>query len=300
MADADDTGPGPRLRAGFLPTGPVAPAVAPAGPAGAGTIGAQLRAGAAPTDMRRAWSWLGFAAAGFLAGQIVAAIFAEVTAAVAGKAGNLTAIARLSAPPEWYVVSTLFGVWVGFGGSAVLASALRGRSGWVRDLGLRFRPIDLLGVPIGVAGQYLIALMYLPFRSHIHDFTQQFQAPGQRLTGGSHGAGFVLIAVLTVVCAPFVEEVFFRGLLLRSLARLFERLPGGAAPAVAVAVTGVLFGLAHAESLQLLGLATFGIILAALAYRTGRLGMGMVAHASFNLVAVISVASSSGLVHPWS
>ncbi len=299
MADADESGPGPSLRAGWLPTGTGRHEVSQVIAGDGGTLGSQLRAGAAPVDRRRGWSWLGFAALGFLAGQVVAAVFAEVTAAVAGKAASLGAIARMSAPPEWYVVSTLLGVWVGFGGSAVVASAVRGRAGWVRDLGVRFRPIDLVGVPVGVAGQYLIALMYLPLRSHVHDFTQQFQAPGQRLTGGSHGAGFVLIAVCTVVGAPVVEELFFRGLLLRSLARLFERLPGSLAPVSAVVVTGVLFGLAHAESLQLLGLATFGIILAALAYRTGRLGMGMLAHASFNLVAVVSVASSSVLLHPW-
>ena len=56
-------------------------------------------------------------------------------------------------------------------------------------------------------------------------------------------------------------------------------------PALAIVVTGVLFGLAHAESLQLLGLAVFGIILSFVSYRTGRLGMNMVAHATFNLTA---------------
>ena len=54
-------------------------------------------------------------------------------------------------------------------------------------------------------------------------------------------------------------------------------------------VTGVLFGLAHAESLQLLGLAVFGVILSFVSYRTGRLGMNMVAHASFNLMALVAV-----------
>ena len=57
-----------------------------------------------------------------------------------------------------------------------------------------------------------------------------------------------------------------------------------------VIVTGVLFGLAHDEGLQLLGLAVFGIILSLVSYRTGRLGMNMVAHASFNLVAVVASA----------
>jgi membrane protease YdiL (CAAX protease family) len=69
-------------------------------------------------------------------------------------------------------------------------------------------------------------------------------------------------------------------------------------PAAAIVVTGVLFGLAHAESLQLLGLATFGVILSAISYRTGRLGMNMAAHSAFNLVAVIAIVAggSSGTI----
>jgi len=49
---------------------------------------------------------------------------------------------------------------------------------------------------------------------------------------------------------------------------------------------------------QLAGLATFGMILAAVSYRTGRLGMNMVAHASFNLVAIIAIAANgTGVIH---
>ena len=78
--------------------------------------------------------------------------------------------------------------------------ASSGRPGWpagsgapsasCRDLGLRFRWIDLLGVPIGVAGQFLVALIYIPISPHVHDFNQRFAAPAQRLTGGSHGVGY--------------------------------------------------------------------------------------------------------------
>jgi membrane protease YdiL (CAAX protease family) len=40
------------------------------------------------------------------------------------------------------------------------------------------------------------------------------------------------------------------------------------------------------------------MILAAVSYRTGRLGMNMVAHASFNLVAIIAIAASgSAVIH---
>jgi hypothetical protein len=147
----------------------------------------------------------------------------------------------------------------------------------------------LAGIAIGAGGQILVALMYVPISHHVHDFNQRFDAPSQRLTGGSHGAGYFVIAVLTVVGAPFFEELFFRGVLLRALARLFGPIGGWVGPALAILTTGVLFGLAHDESLQLLGLATFGVILSFVAYRTGRLGMNMVAHATFNLMAVVAV-----------
>jgi uncharacterized protein len=227
-----------------------------------------------------------FAVLGFLAGQVLAGVFAAVAAAISGDTSSLTAISRLSEPPTWYIVSTLLGLWGGFFGSAWLSSRVRGTRSLRRDLGLRFRWVDLVGVPIGVGGQFLVALIYIPISQHVHDFNQRFDAPSQKLTGGSHGLSFVVIAVFTVLGAPFFEELFFRGVLLRSLARLFGRVGGWVGPTLAVIVTGVIFGLAHAEGLQLLGLAVFGIILSAVSYRTGRLGMNMVAHASFNLVAV--------------
>ena len=146
-----------------------------------------------------------------------------------------------------------------------------------------------------MAGQFLVALMYVPIAQHVHNFNQRFDAPSQRLTGSSHGVGYVVIGALTVVGAPFFEELFFRGVLLRSLARLFGTIGGWVGPALAIIVTGVLFGLAHDEGLQLLGLAVFGIILSFVSYRTGRLGMNMVAHASFNLVAVLAVVTPLAL-----
>lgn len=230
--------------------------------------------------------WLLFAVLGFVGGQIVAAVFVAVTAAVDGKLGSLAAIARLNEPPTWYIVSTLLGLWAGFFGAAWLATGVKGTKSFSRDLGLRFRWIDLVGVPIGVGGQILVALMYIPIAQHVHNFNQRFNAPSQKLTGGSHGVGFAVIAVLTVVGAPFFEELFFRGVLLRALARLFGNIGRFVGPGLAIAVTGLLFGLAHAESLQLLGLATFGVVLSLVSYVTGRLGMNMVAHATFNLMAV--------------
>jgi membrane protease YdiL (CAAX protease family) len=92
-----------------------------------------------------------------------------------------------------------------------------------------------------------------------------------------------------VIGAPFFEELFFRGVVMRALARIFGRWGGWVGPGLAITGSGLLFGLAHAESLQLLGLGIFGIILGVVSYRTGRLGMNIVAHASFNLLALTAV-----------
>jgi uncharacterized protein len=254
-----------------------------------GPLNRQLTAGGAPATRQAAWTWLLFAGLGFLAGQILAVVAISVAAAASGNLHDLTAITKLSEPPTWYIVSTLLGLWAGFFGAGWLASWTQGTHSLVRDLGLRFSWMDLLGIPIGVGGQFLVALIYVPIASHVHDFNQRFSAPSNRLVGGSHGAGYVVIAIFTVVGAPFFEELFFRGVLLRSLARLFGNFLGWVGPALAMIVTGVLFGLAHAESLQLLGLAVFGVILSFVSYRTGRLGMNMVAHASFNLMALAAV-----------
>ena len=64
----------------------------------------------------------------------------------------------------------------------------------------------------------------------------------------------------------------------------------------AVVVDGLLFGLVHGELAQLAGLTLFGMLLALLVVRTGRLGMSIIAHASFNAVAIVSLIASGSAV----
>ena len=255
-----------------------------------------------PKTPRQAWYWLIFAVAGFVVGQLGALVFATVSGIVAGKsASQMQAIATSTVPPEWYVVSTLIGLWIGFLGAPWLASRTQGTKHFHRDIGFRFKWYDLLGILIGVGGQFAIGAGYSLYQHLSHHVIHDFNGPSQKLTGASHGAGFVVIAVATVLLAPAAEEIFFRGLLLKSLVRLFT--PMGAAGraraatvVLAVIADGLLFGAAHAEWVQLAGLATFGTILAAVSYRTGRLGMNMVAHATFNLIAIISIATSNSVI----
>jgi membrane protease YdiL (CAAX protease family) len=248
--------------------------------------------GAAPATKHSAANWVFISLVGFLLGQIAGYVLAVAAAAVTHD--NAAAVAKLAAPPEWYIVSSLIGVWIGFGVAPVVASHVAGTGRVVADLGVRFRPADALGIVIGVAAQYAIWLAYYPFRSHLHDY----EAPVTKLTGSSHGGGLLVIGILTVVAAPFFEELFFRGLLFKGLARLCTPADGRPSPGrtwgvvAAVVADGLLFALAHFELEQFAGLAAFGMVLAAVSYRTNRLGMNTVAHASFNLVTVAMLASA--------
>ena len=78
--------------------------------------------------------------------------------------------------------------------------------------------------------------------------------------------GVALLLVIVVLGAPVVEELFFRGLLQRSVAAAAG--PGRwpwSSPAV-------VFGLTHFQLLQFPALVAFGAVLGCLALRTGRLG----------------------------
>jgi membrane protease YdiL (CAAX protease family) len=221
------------------------------------------------------------ALAGFAAGLVVSLL---LTAAVAAAVGFRQ---RSGAPyPVAVTVADVVGLWVGLVGAAVLASRRCGTGSLAADFGLRVGAWwdPLVGAAVGVACQYLvIPALYLPAEAVDHGLARRLARPASTEVGAVHGPlGLVVVLAFLALGAPIVEELFFRGLVLRGLA---GRMP---AP-VAVAVSGLAFALAHFEPLQFAGLAVFGVVLGGLAWRTGRLGPGVAAHAAFNAVAVLGV-----------
>jgi membrane protease YdiL (CAAX protease family) len=186
------------------------------------------------------------------------------------------------------VLISLAGLWIGLVGAAVLASRRKGAGRLSTDFGLTLRPWpDIpLGLVVGVGGQFLVTAVYLPAGHLVSHLQQRLSQPGQQLTSTAHGPWLLLLGVFVVVGSPVVEELFFRGLLLRSLERRLAPMGPRLGPICSVVISAVAFGLAHNEELQFFGLALFGVLLAVLAIRTGRLGPGIVAHAAFNAVAV--------------
>jgi membrane protease YdiL (CAAX protease family) len=113
--------------------------------------------------------------------------------------------------------------------------------------------------------------------------------------------GFVIAAIV----APFVEELFLRGLTLQAIRNIVLRWRNRVQPAepaqqkrawwISIIVSAVLFALLHSGQsadgvvVVALGASTFllGIVNGVLVYRTGRLGAGIVAHIVFNGSAVL-------------
>jgi membrane protease YdiL (CAAX protease family) len=184
------------------------------------------------------------------------------------------------------------GLWTGMVGAVVLASRRKGSGSLGHDFGFRFRWSD---VGLGAMAAVLVQLVILPGLAYLlRPLLGHPEVSGQvqDLVDQSRGPAFLGLVASVAVGAPLVEELFFRGLLLRSLQR---RVPDGAA----VALSALAFGLAHGSSLPVdavvlvvLSLTVFGAALAILAIRTGRLGPGIVAHAVFNLFTVVYLAAT--------
>lgn len=178
------------------------------------------------------------------------------------------------------------GLWVGLAGAVVLASRRKGTGSLADDFGFRARVDDLwLGAAGGVGSQFVVVpLVVLALRPLFGD--PDVGAPVRDLIEQAPGARASVLVLIAVVGAPLVEELFFRGLLLRSLQ---HRLGDG----WAIVTSGLAFGLAHPNELPfeamvlvMAGLAALGMVLALLAVRTGRLGACILAHAMFNAISL--------------
>ncbi|MDP1807477.1 MAG: CPBP family intramembrane metalloprotease [Acidimicrobiales bacterium] len=199
----------------------------------------------------------------------------------------------------WYAVSgddeldlagqavSQMGLWTGMVGAAVIASRRKGAGTLAEDFGLKGKWSDIgLGVLVAFAVQLLVlpGIAYL-MRPLLGE--PEVSGPVQDLLDRSQGLAFAGLILSVAVGAPIVEELFFRGLLLRSLQR---RVPDWAA----VVISAVAFGIAHGSALPvdavllvMISLTVFGAILAVLAIRTGRLGPSIVTHAVFNLFTLL-------------
>jgi membrane protease YdiL (CAAX protease family) len=221
---------------------------------------------------------LGDAALGFALANVLAIVLAPLAYWATGQS--------LDTDMSQVPLSTVALLQVPYSGCmlvAALVASWRKGHGPITDFGISIRWLDApLGVVLGVATQYGAALLYVPLVRWTSVTTQQLEKPARELTDRAHGGGVLLLFIVVAVVAPIVEEIFFRGLILRSLQR---RMSTG----WAIVVSAALFGAAHLQPLQFPALFVFGLVAAILATRTGRLGPGIWAHVAFNAVAVAAL-----------
>jgi hypothetical protein len=177
-------------------------------------------------------------------------------------------------------------LWVGYLGVPIYAAKVKG-NGVVADFGFRMRWYDVFtGIGAGLGTQIiLIPLLYWPI-SYFIDI-DDLSEPARELTDKADDpVGVVLLIAIVAIGAPIIEELFFRGLLLRSVQRRF-----GAA--IAVAASSLIFGAIHFQLKQLPALALFGLVAALLTVKTDRLGPAIWAHVTFNATATALLLSEA-------
>lgn len=273
------------LRPPSWPEGGAGASVAPpSGPQGGSpgpttaTAGAPWAGAHPPAEVRWGMGDVVYGILLWVTGGVLAAVVLIATGVVDLQTGQL---GELSVGA---VALSLMSGWIGLAGWPVVASYRKGRRSLAADFGLRFAWIDLAwGIGAGfaclavsVAGN----VAWLVLSDQEAPDNAEFLPSSPGLVGG------IVLLLLVAVATPVVEELFFRGLFLRSVARRWG-------PAAGVVVSSVVFGLFHAggdslaEAAFIVGVTTvYGAVLGLVATVTGRLGAPIIAHMVVNGVGV--------------
>lgn len=216
--------------------------------------------------------WVG----AFVVANILAAVIFGASGAASGE------------EPMWVVGLVAMSLWTPLIVVLVSLSTRLGSGNFVRDYSVAFRKVDLLGVPIGIASQLLLVnLVYWPLRE-LFPATFDVDKVEDRARGlfdRADGAWIIVLVLVVVVGAPVVEELVYRGFIHGSLR---GRLSDG----LALLGAAVWFTLIHFTPVEFPGLFAFAVVLGLCFHGTGRLGMAIAAHMSFNATGLLLVAGS--------
>jgi membrane protease YdiL (CAAX protease family) len=209
---------------------------------------------------------------GIIAGLVLATIGFGITHDKAANPGALT---------NGLSFLGQFGGWVL---GMVLVSRHKGRGTLAADFGLVVHLRDAWVIAVGVVLEVGLTILILPL---VNLTNGQHQDVVNELDK-ARGMQLALIAIVAGLVAPVCEELLFRGLLLRALRRRVS-------PAAAVAISALMFALAHPLLDPTLGtlavvpaLFAMGAISGVLAIRRGNLSMSIFLHIGFNLLTTVA------------
>ena len=238
-----------------------------------------------PLSVSTGRAWVVGALLTFLGAVILQQLGIWILAAILGVSDQVSTASQANGGAWWLTIGGVFGLWPGFALGVYLVVRRSSSEPFRSAIGLSFRRVDLLGIPLGIALQF-----------GLNGLTTWILHPSgkgstERWLNHLNGLSLVFIAFSLCLLVPVLEEALFRGLLGRGLFSLF---PSGVVPTAVLAtlvvvVDGLIFSAAHGDATAFMALAIFGGILQLEQLRTGRLGLSIVTHASFNIAAVVPV-----------
>ncbi len=182
---------------------------------------------------------------------------------------------------------------------AALGVVSRRRGGGLAALGLDVAPSDGVWALFGAGLQLALAILFAPLAQWLEP-EGSAQALTDLIVDIEGTAVRIAFVIAVALLAPVVEELMFRGLLLK----LVEERRG---PVRALLVSAGIFALFHllgvgtddpvrSSAVLLPQLFVVGLILGRLAQRHGRLGPAIFTHAGFNLIAVLALFVAPELI----
>jgi membrane protease YdiL (CAAX protease family) len=235
---------------------------------------------AAPSPTRRAVRWgLGDVIWVWFAGLLVGAVAGTIATAVRGRATGLD-------PDGIDLAVALFAqngaILVGL----LFVSRTKGLGTLRQDFGLVVRFRDWPWLAAGVLVQVVSYGIVLVLQEVAGGIDEQQAADTVQHTSGPE---LVLVVIGVALVAPLVEELLFRGLLLRALLRRSSAV-------MAVVISSIAFAVVHLLDPSTATLMTPLLLLATIsgirAVRTGDLSQSILLHVGFNLLSAVVLLSA--------
>jgi membrane protease YdiL (CAAX protease family) len=178
-----------------------------------------------------------------------------------------------------FVTAALLGTllpWIALAGYPIVVARLKGNGARI-DFGLRLSWSDTgWGVMGGLVALLLAGIAALVTAQFFPDVTSAAGEIAEELTDEGGRAALLLFAVMLMVGAPIVEELFFRGLMFSALRKR------GVGSVLTIVISAVVFAGFHIEPLRFLVLLPSGLVLGWVRWRTGSTGAAMVTHGMVN------------------
>ena len=132
-------------------------------------------------------------------------------------------------------------------------------------------PLVLMGLSLNVVTGLVLSLVP-------EEWMSAYEASSSMVTSGHP----VVMALATVIAAPVIEEIIFRGL-------AYTRMKKGMPTAVAVILSSALFGVAHGQWVWMLYAFVFGLVLVWAFEHTKSLLANILLHLSYNGCAMLQL-----------